>query len=660
MRQLNFRQVHLDFHTGPAIPEVGKDFDPDAFVKTLTAAHVNGINLFAKCHHGLLYYDTKRAERHPGLPKGLDLLGKQLEACKKAGIAAPIYLSVLNDEYAAKTYPDWVARTPDGAPIAAPWVRTPAAPFLTEWTSMDLDSPYLDYLCDQLAEVLKRYHPVDGIWFDMCWDQVSSSSWAIEAMTKKGLDPANEADRRKHAGELAEASLARMAAQVRAASPDALIYFNVRPVGNLPKEHQYMEQVEIESLPTGGWGYMHFPKVVRRVRRFGKPYLGMTARFHGSWADFGGLKPYPALEYETSLMVAHGGQCSIGDQLHPRGQLDVEAYELIGRAYARIEAREPWLTGAVPVTEVAVLEAMPDHTQRHGQGIDGAVRLLNQLRQQYDIVRKEEDLSAYKLIILPDDIVIDEKLAAILRARLKAGARILATGWSGLSEDATSVVLSELGVTAHGESPYTDTYIRALPGSGALRPESDHVVHGKGVQVKPTGSGKLVAELVEPYFQRSWRNWCSHRQTPPDKVSAYAGAVVTATTAYACWPLFDAFARHGNAPLRILVGELIDRLLPEPLLRAGGPTGMQTTLCRQGQRLIAHLLFYPAERRAHDIDLIEDILILRDVPLSVRAERAPKRVYLAPEGRDLPFQYRGGRIDLVVPEIAGHAMVVIE
>ncbi|MBA3686381.1 MAG: beta-galactosidase, partial [Planctomycetes bacterium] len=111
MRQLNFRQVHLDFHTGQGIGEIAKDFDPKAFVRTLKAAHVNGINLFAKCHHGHLYYDTKRAERHPGLAPGFDLLGQQLEACKQAGIAAPIYLSVLNDEYAAKTHPDWVART---------------------------------------------------------------------------------------------------------------------------------------------------------------------------------------------------------------------------------------------------------------------------------------------------------------------------------------------------------------------------------------------------------------------------------------------------------------------------------------------------------------------------------------------------------------------
>ena len=38
-----FRQVHLDFHTSPAIPEVGADFDAEAFADRLVAARVNSV-----------------------------------------------------------------------------------------------------------------------------------------------------------------------------------------------------------------------------------------------------------------------------------------------------------------------------------------------------------------------------------------------------------------------------------------------------------------------------------------------------------------------------------------------------------------------------------------------------------------------------------------
>src|SRR5256885_7114543 len=77
---LRTRQIHLDFHTSPFIRDVGVDFDADEFAKTMAAAHVNSVTVFAKCHHGHLYYNTKRPERHPGLKRGLNLLGQQVEA----------------------------------------------------------------------------------------------------------------------------------------------------------------------------------------------------------------------------------------------------------------------------------------------------------------------------------------------------------------------------------------------------------------------------------------------------------------------------------------------------------------------------------------------------------------------------------------------------
>src|ERR1700677_5077335 len=111
------RQVHLDFHTSPAIPDIGRDFDARHFAATMKKAHVNSVTLFAKCHHGHLYYNTARPERHPGLKKGFGLLEKQIEALKREGIRTPIYLSVQCDEYAANTHPEWVARKPDSAQV---------------------------------------------------------------------------------------------------------------------------------------------------------------------------------------------------------------------------------------------------------------------------------------------------------------------------------------------------------------------------------------------------------------------------------------------------------------------------------------------------------------------------------------------------------------
>src|SRR4051812_33250273 len=112
--QIPFRQVHLDFHTSPHVPDVGHEFDAETFANTFADARVNSVTVFAKCHHGHLYYDSDSPARHPTLPRGLDLLRQQLDALHARRIRAPIYISVQCDEYAANAHPEWVAIDPEG------------------------------------------------------------------------------------------------------------------------------------------------------------------------------------------------------------------------------------------------------------------------------------------------------------------------------------------------------------------------------------------------------------------------------------------------------------------------------------------------------------------------------------------------------------------
>src|SRR5437773_6224224 len=149
---LPFRQIHLDFHTSPHICDVGKDFDAAEFAGTMKRAHVNSVTVFAKCHHGHLYYNTKRPERHPGLKRGLNLLGEQIEALHREGIRAPIYISVQCDEYAADNFPEWIAREVDGRPAGG-------GPFDPMWQTPDMSSPYQEYLAEQPLEALKHLDP---------------------------------------------------------------------------------------------------------------------------------------------------------------------------------------------------------------------------------------------------------------------------------------------------------------------------------------------------------------------------------------------------------------------------------------------------------------------------------------------------------------------
>jgi hypothetical protein len=647
------RQIHLDFHTGPWINDVGADFDAKTFAKMMKKANVNSVTVFAKCHHGQLYYNTKHPARHPGLKPGLGLLEKQVEVLHREGIRAPIYISVLCDEFAADTHPEWMAREPDGRPVGA-------GPLQDGWQIMDMSTPYQEYVAAQTCEVLDLFKPVDGIFFDMCWDQPSLNNYFVGGMEREKLDPTDAADRMRFAHQVSLGYMKRFYEMIKRSSPKASVYFNGRAYYNLAEEVAWQTQVEIEALPTGGWGYMYFPTHVRFARTFDRPYLGMTARFHKSWADFGGLKPYAALEYETSQMIAHGAQCSIGDQLHPRGTLDRAAYDLIGKVYERVEQREPWLKDARPVAQIGLFRS-PVATGRDSAGADeGATRMLTQLKHQFDIVDGQTDLSAYALLILPDRIPVDKNLAKKLAAFVKQGGALLATGFSGVDTEANQLLLPILPIKLGGLSPFTTTYCRFGREIADDVPPTDHVMYERSIRVTPSAGASPLAHVVEPYFERTWEHFSSHFQTPPSKLSRYAAAVSKGQVAYISYPIFTLFAKHGNYPYRLLVRNILNRLLPEPLLRVDAPTTTETTVMRQRNRTIVHLLQYAPERRTEKLDVLEDVVPLFNVPLSLKMDRAPKKVYFAPEQTAIPFEYLAGRVNLRVPVINGHAMVVFE
>ena len=58
------------------------------------------------------------------------------------------------------------------------------------------------------------------------------------------------------------------------------------PQKGLRSEKAYMSHFEIESLPTGGWGYLHFPMLARYCLPLDKEVVSMTGRFHDSLGRF--------------------------------------------------------------------------------------------------------------------------------------------------------------------------------------------------------------------------------------------------------------------------------------------------------------------------------------------------------------------------------------
>ena len=127
-------------------------------------------------------------------------------------------------------------------------------------------------------------------------------------------------------------------------------------------------------------------------------------------------------------------------------------------------------------------------------------------------------------------------------------------------------------------------------------------------------------------------------------------------------PAFYSYFMDAQVPVRTLIERLLDRLLPEPMVRAPGlPSFGRATVTEQPGRRMLHLLSYVPEKRGPNVDMIEEPITLRKVDVALRVDGSePTSVYLAPDREELAFEVRDGYAHVTIPEMSGYAMVVFE
>lgn len=640
---MNFRQVHLDFHTSEKIPGIGEKFDKRQFQNALIAGHVNSITIFAKCHHGWMYYPSKVGSIHPGLK--FDLLKAQIEAAHEIGVKTPIYLSAGLDEQILHIHPEWRNQNKEHmfSNFAIPGYHLTC-----------FNTPYLDLLLAQIKEVCENYD-ADGIFLDIVGVRQCCCDSCLKEMIKRGMNPNSDEDLTALGEEVYANYYKKVRETIDSVKPGLPVFHNGGHIVQGRRDLAHANtHLELESLPTGGWGYDHFPMSARYVQNLGMEYLGMTGKFHTSWGEFGGFKHPNALRYEVSLSAAHGAKCSIGDQLSPDGHMDMSTYDLIGKAYAELEEKEPWLDNVSPVCDIAVLSNEAMNGERLPDAEVGAGRILIEGKYQFSIVDKEVPLDGFKLLILADNIVLDDEFEKRLKDFVNKGGKILASGKSAVSD---GKFCFDFGSEYIGESEYKPSYIRPLIDN---KNESDFIMYTACQKIKAT-DGKVLAEAVVPYFNRTAEHFCSHQHTPSSGRVDGAGIVSGKDGIYIAWNIFSDYAQKGEFIAKKTVMQCIDMLLGDEkvLVTNLGSMGV-ATLLEQKDRYIAHLLYAIPTKRGKNIEIIEDIYPVNDVELAVKVKENVKRVYLAPQNTDVDFTVDNGYVKVKGIKVDCHQMVVFD
>ncbi len=662
-----FRQIHLDFHTSQQIVNVGGEFDPHQFAETLAKAHVNSINCFARCHHGYIYFDTKRhpERRHPYLQR--NLLKEQIEACHAVGIRVPIYTTIQWDFFTGREHPEWLAVDADGR------IQGPGPYEAGFRQNLLVNTPYFDFLKDHVEELFESV-PVDGLWFDIVKPLDDSSVWAKQQMIEQGLDPADEKARQLFGLQIIDQFKAEMSAYVRTFSDDCSIFYNEGHISPsiLPTKSAYT-QLEIESIPSGEWGYIHFPITARYARTLDVPYLGMTGKFHTEWGDFHSLKNLEALEFECFQMLALGAQCSVGDQLHPNGILDGPTYDLIGKVFEQVEAKEAWCDNVTPVVEIGVMlpksfgaEDTPPSSSPHGRiprSSAGICQMLMADSFQFDFISGKTDFDKYKVIVLTDDVMLDESTAQKLEAFVNDGGKLIASYRGGLLED-TDTFPDFFGVSFEGDAPFNPDFVTPKGFIADGLHDSEYVMYVRGAQVKANDGATTIATVTRPYFNRTHEHFMSHRHAPSTGEVVYPAVIENGNVIYFAHPIFTQYRFRATSWTRTMLRNTLTYLLDKQLVTHNGPSTLNVTINQQEQgdtsRWVTHLLHYIPIRRSETIDVIEDVIPLFDLELNIQVSDGVQTVKLVPEDTELEFEAVDGELRFCVDKLHGHQMISIE
>jgi hypothetical protein len=181
----------------------------------------------------------------------------------------------------------------------------------------------------------------------------------------------------------------------------------------------------------------------------------------------------------------------------------------------------------------------------------------------------------------------------------------------------------------------------------------------RGLEVEATSGTQVLAPVILPYFDRTWRHFCSHQQSPSSGKAGHPAVVQRGRTIYFSHPLFGTYQTNAAPWCKRLFLNAVEMLLGAPLVRHNGPSTVQMMINEQPdqQRWVLHILHYIPEHRSTTVDVLEDVIPLHELEVSVRLPQPAKQVLAVPQKQAVTFRQEQDRVVFTLPKVAGHQMV---
>lgn len=670
-----YRKLFFDYHNHSTALGVAAAFDAPRWADQLVAAQVQAVSVCAKCMYGWSYYQ-KGSHRyvHPRLPAGLDMVEEQVQTLRERNIRAIGYYHTFGSEPVAKAHPDWLIVDKDGKSDLP--------------NAVCLMSPVAEEcLLPQIAELASLYE-LDALFFDgtatpgLCYCPHCRRKFEAATGLKLPRDkdePAWPAHVRWRFESLRELRH-RMCCSIHQARPEIIVSFNwahtlelpepiPEDVGALALDIRPQNQPFLGSLQAKHWSLS------------GKPFDIMNTAFLQWWGDWG-CKPAIAMQQESATIIANGGCVWIGYQMTPAFEVQPAVMRELAETLRFIKEREPYLADAYPIPVAAVLvssaglftdDCRPEALSLNPEGQFGAHKLLMETAWPCNFVdetRLLKHIDEFKVVILNDQRYLSAGLANALQTFVRNGGLLIATGLTGTLDDSFKprggfILEDLLGVAYHGVYEKTIAYIDVGDlrlKKGAL--DMPHMIEAQIVFARPLSAKTLVlARLLKPALRSDGKHLLS--SSPVGEDSGFPAITLKKSgkgaAVYMAGNVFNAYQKRNQWNLKHIVANLLDFLVADKPVELKAPLWLEVALNRQGARTLIHLVNHhsTAPLPGHNV-CAEQIPAVGPVTVRLRRDRKPGRVMLAPENTTLEWSFDGRRLEVIVPRVFIHSIIVVE
>jgi hypothetical protein len=557
--QQSYRRMLVDMHIPDWDPAFLSRYDPAAMAEQFARANLTGAMLYCKSHAGLCYWPTKAGKMHAGVG-GRDLVGEMLTELRTRSIAACAYYSIVFDNWAVETHPDWRQRTINGADFNS----------VIRYGTCCMNHPeYRAYEIAQLDDLLLRYE-FDALFLDMifwplicgcdhCRARFRAEADADIPVTVDWTSPAwcrFQAARERWASDFTRDLMAK----AKSIRPDLDVTHNLAPA----LSNWVLAQPLGASIhDTFVAGDLYGDRVEQLVVSKMLLHLSETRPAEFMTSVCVDLSDHVRLKNEQRMRAQAMGATAMSsaflfiDAIDPIGTVNPEKYARVGRVFAATAGYEPFL-GGDPIEDVAIYfsaHSQMDFAENgtpvasvltsgrkypHLDAVRGACRALQRAHIPFGVItrRQLDELQRFRAVVLPNVLRMDREEIEAIRAYVKAGGRLYASRYTSLVEESGTrhrdfMLADVFGASFDSEEQGAFAYLTPADemiatwiapqrhvsckiAKDPIRPASPLC----GLPRLRSGSGRALATLTLPYGYPSRgsvndHQWASIHSSPP-------------------------------------------------------------------------------------------------------------------------------------------------